>query len=98
MSSNLNIAYLGPEATFTHQAAVKAFGEKTGYSPAETIDEIFSMVQDDRAQRGVAPVENSNEGVVTSTMDLLVDSTLVISGEIILPIRLMLLAREKDIS
>lgn len=98
MSENLNIAYLGPEATFTHQAAVKAFGEKAGYSPAETIDEIFSMVQDDRAQRGVAPVENSNEGVVTSTMDLLVDSTLVISGEIILPIRLMLLARENDIS
>lgn len=88
------ISYLGPMATFTHQAAWKVFGQEADYKPAETIDEVFAMVQEGVAQRGVVPVENSNEGVVTSTMDLLVDSSLVITGEVILPIRLMLLSRE----
>jgi chorismate mutase/prephenate dehydratase len=96
VASQLTIAYLGPLATFTHQAAWKAFGHGAEYIPAETIDEVFSMVQQGRAHRGVVPVENSNEGVVTSTMDLLVDSSLVITGEIILPIRQMLLSREDD--
>jgi len=93
----MDISYLGPQATFTHQAAWRAFGEGVEYIPAETIDDVFTAVQEGEAHRGVVPVENSNEGVVTSTMDLLVDSTLVITGEVILPIRLMLLSREKDI-
>jgi len=83
-------------ATFTHQAARKVFGQEAEYLPAETIDEVFSMVHQGDAHRGVVPVENSNEGVVTSTMDLLVDSSLVIIGEVILPIRLMLLSRESE--
>jgi len=91
----VKIAYLGPEATFTHQAARQVFGRGSRYIPAETIGDVFSMVQQGFVQRGVAPVENSNEGVVTSTLDLLVDSDLNISGEIILPIRLMLLSREE---
>lgn len=97
MASHLNISYLGPQATFTHQAAWRAFGEGAGYIPAETIDDVFTAVQVGEAHRGVVPVENSNEGVVTSTMDLLVDSTLVITGEVILPVRLMLLSRESDL-
>lgn len=96
VASQLTIAYLGPLATFTHQAAWEAFGHGADYIPAESIDEVFAMVQQGRAHRGVVPVENSNEGVVTSTMDLLVDSSLVIAGEVILPIRLMLLSREND--
>lgn len=97
MASRLKISYLGPRATFTHQAAWGMFGEGAEYIPAETIDDVFNAVQVGESHRGVVPVENSNEGVVTSTMDLLVDSTLVITGEVILPIRLMLLSREKDI-
>jgi len=93
----VKIAYLGPEATFTHQAARRVFGSGARYIPAETIGDVFSMVQQGFVQRGVAPVENSNEGVVTSTLDLLVDSDLNISGEIILPIRHMLLTREEDL-
>lgn len=94
MATEPTVAYLGPVATFTHQAARKAFGESASYIPSETIEGVFAMVQDGQAQRGVVPVENSNEGAVTSTMDLLVESSLVIVGEIILPIRLMLLSRE----
>jgi len=90
------ISYLGPMATFTHQAAWKVFGQEADYRPAESIDEVFAMVQQGEALRGVVPVENSNEGVVNSTMDLLVDSSLVITGEVVLPIRLMLLSREDE--
>lgn len=97
MPEQLKIAYLGPEATFTHQAARRAFGRGARYVPAETIGDVFSMVEQGFAQRGVAPVENSSEGVVTSTLDLLVDSGLNISGEIIIPIHLMLLTREEDL-
>jgi chorismate mutase/prephenate dehydratase len=94
VDDQLRIAYLGPVATFTHQAARQTFGRSERYLPAETIGDVFSMVQQGFADRGVAPVENSNEGVVTSTLDLLVDSDLSISGEIILPIRHMLLSKE----
>lgn len=97
MPEPLRIAYLGPEATFTHQAARHSFGRGARYVPAETIGDVFTMVQRGFVQCGVAPVENSNEGVVTSTLDLLVDSDLFISGEIIIPIRLMLLTRETDL-
>jgi chorismate mutase/prephenate dehydratase len=93
----LRIAYLGPEATFTHQAARHSFGRGARYVAAETIGDVFNMVQRGFAHCGVAPVENSNEGVVTSTLDLLVDSDLSISGEIIIPVRLMLLTKETDL-
>ena len=98
MSEPPTIAYLGPRATFTHQAAWKAFGKEAAYAPAGSIDEVFAMVQDGRARQGVVPVENSNEGVVTSTMDLLADSSLSITGEIVLPIRLALLSLSDDLS
>jgi chorismate mutase/prephenate dehydratase len=93
----LRIAYLGPEATFTHQAARQTFGRGARYLAAETIGDVFTMVEQGYADRGVAPVENSNEGVVTSTLDLLVDSDQQIAGEIILPIRLMLVSKEKTL-
>ena len=97
MDDQLRIAYLGPVATFTHQAARQTFGRGERYLPAETIGDVFSMVQQGFADRGVAPVENSNEGVVTSTLDYLIDSQQFITGEIILPIRLMLLSREPNL-
>ncbi len=97
MTEQLRIAYLGPEATFTHQAARQSFGRRARYLAAETIGDVFNMVGQGYADMGVAPVENSNEGVVTSTLDLLVDSDQQIAGEIILPIRLMLISREKSL-
>jgi chorismate mutase/prephenate dehydratase len=93
----LRVAYLGPEATFTHQAARQTFGRSARYLSAESIGDVFTMVGQGYADMGVAPVENSNEGVVTSTLDLLVDSDQQIAGEIILPIRLMLMSREQSL-
>lgn len=97
MAEQLRVAYLGPEATFTHQAARRTFGRGARYLAAESIADVFTMVGQGYADVGVAPVENSNEGVVTSTLDLLVDSGQQITGEIILPIRLMLLSREPSL-
>ncbi len=97
VADQLRIAYLGPEATFTHQAARQTFGRSARYLTAETIGDVFNMVGQGYADMGVAPVENSNEGVVTSTLDLLVDSDQQIVGEIILPIRLMLLSKEQSL-
>jgi chorismate mutase/prephenate dehydratase len=89
LADQLRIAYLGPEATFTHQAARQTFGRSGRY--------VFTMVGQGYADMGVAPVENSNEGVVTSTLDLLVDSDQQIAGEIVLPIRLMLISMEQSL-
>jgi len=97
VADQLRIAYLGPEATFTHQAARLTFGRSARYLAAETIGDVFTMVGQGYADMGVAPVENSNEGVVTSTLDLLVDSDQQIAGEIILPIRLMLMSRDQSL-
>ena len=97
LPEQLRIAYLGPEATFTHQAARRSFGRSARYLPAETIGDILNMVGQGYADMGVAPVENSNEGVVTSTLDLLVETDQQIAGEIILPIRLMLISRERSL-
>jgi chorismate mutase / prephenate dehydratase len=88
----LTVAYLGPEATFTHQAAIRRFGASLRYSPQKTITDVFSEVSKHRADYGVVPVENSTEGVVTHTLDMFVDSDLQIVAQIILPVQHCLLA------
>ena len=87
LEKSLTIAYFGPEATFTHQAAVHRFGNSLRYVPLRTIQDVFQEVARGRADYGVVPVENSTEGVVTSTLDMFVDSELKIVSEIVLPIQ-----------
>jgi len=87
LEKSMTIAYLGPEATFTHQAAIERFGSSLRYSAQKTIAEVFTEVSKNRADYGVVPVENSTEGVVTHTLDMFVDSDLKIVAQIILPIR-----------
>jgi chorismate mutase/prephenate dehydratase len=87
LEKSMTIAYLGPEATFTHQAAVQKFGASLHYSPQKTIADIFTEVSKNRADYGVVPVENSTEGVVTHTLDMFVDSNLQIVAQIVLPIQ-----------
>jgi chorismate mutase/prephenate dehydratase len=82
----VRVAYLGPEATYTHQAGIQQFGRMVEFVAAATIDEIFQAVGEERAEYGVVPVENSTEGVVSHTLDLFVDSLLTISAEIHVPI------------
>lgn len=87
LEKTLTIAYLGPEATFTHQAAIRRFGSSLHYAAQKTIAEVFTEVQKGRADYGVVPVENSTEGVVTHTLDMFVDSELKIVSQIVLPIQ-----------
>lgn len=89
----LAIAYLGPEASFTHLASISKFGSSVKYMPATTISEIFQEVDQKRADYGVIPVENSIEGAVTHSLDRLIDSDLKISSEIIFEISHNLLSR-----
>src|SRR5688572_12463010 len=65
LEKTMTIAYLGPEATFTHQAAIRKFGSSLDYSAQKTISDVFSEVAHGDADYGVVPVENSTEGVVT---------------------------------
>jgi chorismate mutase/prephenate dehydratase len=87
LEKNLTIAYFGPEATFTHLAAIRRFGSSLHYVPLKTIADVFAEVSGNRADYGVVPVENSTEGVVTSTLDMFVDSELKITAQIVLPIQ-----------
>ena len=87
------VAYLGPEATFSHQAALGRFGPAVDYVPARTIPEIFLLTEKGQADFGVVPVENSTEGMVSHTLDSFVDSDLKVCAEISLPITQNLLSR-----
>jgi chorismate mutase/prephenate dehydratase len=93
LEKSLTIAYLGPEATFTHQAAIRRFGSSLRYAAQKTIADVFSEVSKNRADYGVVPVENSTEGVVTHTLDMFVDSDLKIVAQIILPVQQCLLSK-----
>ncbi|MBN1269607.1 MAG: prephenate dehydratase [Kiritimatiellae bacterium] len=93
LERKVNVAYLGPEATFTHLAARAKFGGSVAYEACETIGDVFDSVQKGRAQYGVAPVENSIEGAVTHTLDELAATPLRVCAEIYLPIRHHLLSK-----
>jgi len=92
LEKTLTIAYLGPEATFTHQAAIRRFGSSLRYAPQKTIADVFTEVSKNRADYGVVPVENSTEGVVTHTLDMFVDSDLKVVSQIILPVQQCLMS------
>ncbi|MEX0607103.1 MAG: prephenate dehydratase, partial [Halofilum sp. (in: g-proteobacteria)] len=78
----LQIAYLGPQGTFTQAAVLKHFGRSVEANPLGAIDEIFREVAAGSAHFGVVPVENSTEGMVTHTLDMFMHSSLRICGEI----------------
>ncbi len=82
----VSAAYFGPEATFTHLAALKYFGQATSLLPAVSIRDVFSAVERGPADFGVVPVENSTEGVVNHTLDLLYTTDLKLCGEVYLEI------------
>lgn len=92
LESNLRICYLGPPATFTHQAARSKFGASVEYHPAGSIADVFAAVENGNADYGVVPIENSTEGAVTHTFDQFTGTTLKICAEIYLPISLCLMS------
>ncbi len=81
------VAFLGPEHTYSHEATRMRFGSSVALMPLESFAAVFQAIENGRADFGVVPVENSTEGSVTLTLDLLIDTSLVIVGEVLLPIR-----------
>ncbi len=92
LEDDLKIAYLGPEGTWTHQAAIRKFGHSVAYSAQPNFAEVFDQVSRRKADYGVVPIENSTEGAVSHTLDLFVDSSLQICAQILLRIENGLMA------
>ena len=92
----LGIAFLGPLGTFSESAATKHFGHAARLLPLTSIDDVFREVESGHAHYAVVPVENSTEGAVGRTMDLLLSTPLKICGEVVLRIHQNLLSRETD--
>ncbi|MGV6825569.1 MAG: prephenate dehydratase [bacterium] len=93
----LNIAFLGPEGTFTQAAALKHFGHSVSTQPVGSISDVFQEVEGGNCHYGVVPVENSTEGVVSHTLDMFMASPLKICGEVTLRIHHNLLSLDADV-
>jgi chorismate mutase/prephenate dehydratase len=98
VEENLKVAYLGPKATFTHQASLKYFGSSVDHIPVSTIKDVFEEIAKKKVDFGVVPVENTIEGVVNYTLDMFLDYDLKIIGEVILEISLHLLSINPNIN
>ncbi len=94
----LGVAFLGPLGTFSESAATKHFGHAARLAPQTSIDDVFREVESGHAHYAVVPVENSTEGAVGRTMDLLLQSSLRICGEVVLRIHQNLLTHEADLA
>ena len=92
------VAYLGPAGTFSQEAAHKHFGGITATVPCASIDEVFRQVETGAAGYGVAPVENSTEGAIGRTLDLLLATPAMICGEVMLPVRQCLMSRGRSLA
>jgi chorismate mutase/prephenate dehydratase len=97
LEARQTIAYLGPVGTFSEQAAQNYFGHSIAGLPCNSLDEVFKAVEKGSAQFGVVPVENSSEGAISRTLDLLLDSQMHISGEVVLPIHHHLLSKSGNL-
>lgn len=97
LESPLKVAYLGPAGTFSESASRKHFGSAPNFLPTASIDEVFRAVESGNADYGVVPVENSTEGAVGGTLDLLLANPLKVCGEVKLRIHQNLLSRAEGI-
>ena len=93
----LKVAYLGPEGTYTHAAALKQFGESINPVSMTAIDEVFREVESGNAAYGIVPVENSTEGVINHTLDMFMQSPLNICGEVSLRIHHHLIGKVENL-
>jgi chorismate mutase / prephenate dehydratase len=93
LEDSLSVAYLGPQGTFSQEAAAKHFGGVTKLVPCGSIDEVFRQVETGALGYGVVPVENSTEGAIGRTLDLLLATPAKICGEVMLPIRQCLMGK-----
>lgn len=93
LEQTIKVAYLGPRATFSHQAAARHFGSAVELCPERSIGEVFEAVERGRAHYGVVPIENSQEGSVNATLDRFMESEVRICAQVFLPVELDLLGR-----
>jgi len=93
----IKVSFLGPAGTYNHAAASKHFGSSIEQNPVDNIEEIFRTVETGQVHFGVAPIENSTEGVISHTLDLLINSSLLICGEVDLRIQHNLISNESDL-
>jgi chorismate mutase/prephenate dehydratase len=96
LEQDISVAYLGPQGTFSEQAVRQHFGQSVAAEPAPTIDEAFRSAESGATQFAVAPAENSTDGAVGRTLDLLLTTPLKICGEIELRVHQNLLSRQKS--
>lgn len=93
LERRVSVAYLGPVGTYSEQAMLRQFGQAIDAIPCASIDEVFRTTETGGADFGVVPVENSTEGVISRTLDLLLQTPLKICAEVALPIHHCLLTR-----
>ncbi|MBF0525136.1 MAG: prephenate dehydratase [Deltaproteobacteria bacterium] len=93
----LSVAFLGPEGTFSHQAVLSVYGVGTYCHPAESIEDIFKLVEKDICRQGMVPVENSFEGSIAQTLDLFFQYNLSVAAETFVRIRNHLVTRAENL-
>ncbi len=93
LEDSMRVAYLGPEGTFSQEAVLKQFGGMTPAIACASIDEVFRQVETGAVGYGVVPVENSTEGAIGRTLDLLLATPARVCGEVMLPVRQNLMSR-----
>ncbi len=98
LEEQLNIGYLGPQGTYSEEATMKHFGRSVIGVPHASIADIFTAVEADSVRFGVVPVENSTEGTINHTLDLLMQTPLRVCGEVLLRIQHQLLSQSTDLN
>ncbi|MEM4990497.1 prephenate dehydratase [Collimonas sp. H4R21] len=93
LEKRVTVAYLGPAGTFSEQAVYQQFGHAVEGLACVSIDEVFRAAEAGTADFGVVPIENSSEGVINRTLDLLLQTTLSISGEVSIPVHHSLMSK-----
>ena len=90
------VAYLGPQGTYSQEAAIRHFGGSIETRSCTTIDDVFKQVETGATGYGVVPIENSTEGAIGRTLDLLLTTPAKVCGEIMLPVRQCLMSKAKN--
>lgn len=98
LERRVTVAYLGPSGTFSEQAVFQQFGHAITLLPCVSIDEVFRTTEAGTADFGMVPIENSSEGAVNRTLDLLLQTNLSISGELSIPIQHSLMTVSGDMN
>ena len=93
LEKRVTVAYLGPAGTYSEQAVFKQFGRSIETVPCVSIDEVFRAAEAGTADFGVVPIENSTEGTINRTLDLLLQTPLLISGELAIPVHHSLMTK-----